>query len=133
MNNPLAKLFERKKWKPEKATLQAFKQRFPYARNVEWTSGEVVDEVLFYYKKTEYLARYSKQGEYLLHKVNLHTVHLPAEIDMELKKLGEIMNVIKIFHKDESIQYEIIHRDEELIRFKSMVDQHGKILETSLL
>jgi len=57
---------------------------------------------------------------------------LPENIKATVAGKGELMNAVMI-NRGNSITYEIIFRDENLVRSVMMLDEKGAILEEKLL
>lgn len=128
MFNPLKNLFRHFYLKPVKKVSVEFKKIFPNAINIEWTSGLTADEAIFYQNEHEYIARFDKRGCLIDYNVNLDITSLPAKVKEVGEQHGEIMNAISIYKKGGITGYEIIFRNEQLIRFTLLMDASGKTI-----
>lgn len=128
MFHPLKKLFHHFYRKPIKKINSEFKKCFPNARNVEWTAGNTYDEAIFYLEGQEYIARFDKKANLIDYNINLDITLLPAIVKETGEKFGEIMNAISIHNKSGLTGYEVIYRDEQLVRFTLMIDSGGNVL-----
>ena len=109
-----------------------FQEQFSDSMNAEWQKNDEVYEVVFYRNEHENIVTYQKDGSLLSLKVNLLLDELPDKITQEGMEHGELMNAIKIEYKDE-IQYELIVRDEMLVRYSLLLNDKGEILNNRQL
>jgi uncharacterized membrane protein YkoI len=128
MFNPLKNLFRHLYLKPVKKVGVEFKKLFPHAINIEWTSGLTSDEAIFYQGEQEYIARFDKRGNLIDYNINLNITSLPAIVKEVGEKHGEIMNAISIYKRDGITGYEIIFRNDQLVRFTLLMNASGNIL-----
>ena len=89
-------------------------------------------EVVFYDDHKETIARINKAGEVEELRINLTFSELPEKIFQSIKSKGEIMNVITI-NKSNDISWEIIYRNQNLVRFLIILDPDGKELSSRQL
>jgi len=133
MFHPLKKLFRHFYRKPVKKINTEFKKCFPAAKNVEWTAGFSFDEAIFYLDDHEYIARFDKKANLIDYNINLDITMLPAIVKETGEKYGEIMNAISIHNKSGLTGYEVIYRNEQLVRFTLMIDSVGNVLNINEL
>jgi len=132
MENFIKKIILGNGIKPSEECLNTFKSNFKKAVNVEWFDRETYYEAIFYKEKLEHIAIFSKLGELIEYKVNLPTGYLPALIKKHLENKGEIMNVV-LRNKGNSIEYEAIIRDADLVRHLILLTNLGKIIDEKQL
>lgn len=132
MNNFLKKLFNQSPFIPPEPILHQLQDKFPGVINVEWNKSGKYYEAIFYKDQLEYIALFSKDGELAGYKMSLSEALLPAQIKQQLVEKGEIMNVV-LNNKGNCITYEVIYRDEKLIRYVMLLNETGSILEEKKL
>ena len=109
------------------AIQQHFQKKFSDAMNAEWQKMDEVYEVVFYHDEHENIATYQKDGLMLSLKINLILEELPNKIKQVGQKFGELMNAIKIEYNEET-QFELIIRDEMLVRYSLLLNEAGELL-----
>ncbi len=57
---------------------------------------------------------------------------MPARVQETAQTHGELMNAIAI-HENDLIEYELIVRDEELVRYFLLVSANGKVIDKERL
>jgi hypothetical protein len=107
------------------AVMESMKKIFPAAKNIEWSHDRSLFEVIFYHEDLEKIARYDDDGTLLEYRVNLPLERIPEKIRKKAESEGEIMNCIE-FHSVDTIRFELIVRDKNLIRYLLLTDQSGK-------
>ncbi|MGB4204703.1 MAG: hypothetical protein WBJ84_03675 [Bacteroidales bacterium] len=105
---------------------QNFALHFPNAKNIEWTSQKDFAEAIFYDRDIEKIARYDKNGNLIETRINISPLNVPEIIQKNLNPEFEIMNCIAV-NSNESVIYELIIRDKQLIRYLATSDDKGKI------
>ena len=110
----------------------AFAEKFGESLNVEWLQTDDFYEAIFYLEEIEHIARFDSTGKILNLKKNLSIQATPLHIKEKAAKHGELMNVIEIF-EDEIVGYELIVRDETLIRFSLLLNEKGGLIHKSKL
>ena len=118
--------------KVPKAVIDSMKQLFPSAKNIEWSHDRSLFEVFFYHDDLEKIARYDNDGTLLEYRVNLPLERIPRRVARRVKSEGEIMNCIE-FHSVDSIRYEFIVRDKNLVRYLLLTDKSGNTLRKEKL
>ncbi|MEL7585958.1 MAG: hypothetical protein AAGU19_04530 [Prolixibacteraceae bacterium] len=111
---------------------EAFNKQFDNPLNTEWTKTDHLYEAVFYKDELEHIASYRSDGELLNLKVNLPLGTIPEPVSAMVKEHGELMNAIAIHEQDE-VKYELIVRDENLIRFFLLVSSSGEVIEKEKL
>jgi hypothetical protein len=112
--------------------LNAFQQKFPKAKDVEWKKKATHFEVSFEmgWKFTDHEVWISPEGEILQHKEDLSSMDLPKAIKEAIKKnyhTFKIDEVVKIYRKTEVFyQVEMEKGREEL---KRIFQPNGKEIE----
>jgi hypothetical protein len=114
------------------AVKEAFIKQFDNPLNTEWSKSEDHYEAVFYKDELEHIASYKINGKLLNLKINMQLDTVPVPILNTVKEHGELMNAIAI-HEQGSVQYELIVRDEELIRYFLLVSSSGEVLEKEKL
>ncbi|WP_423130508.1 hypothetical protein [Gaoshiqia sp. Z1-71] len=110
----------------------AFGQQFATPRNAEWARMKDQYEVVFYNDELEHIARYKGNGERVSLKINLPLDLIPDKIRQAALQHGELMNGIHI-QNQENEQYELIVRDDQLIRYFLLVNETGEVLDKARL
>ncbi|MBN2805086.1 MAG: hypothetical protein JXR22_00365 [Prolixibacteraceae bacterium] len=132
MNNFLKKLFNQSPFVPPELVLHQLSEKFPGVINVEWNKSGNQFEAIFYKDQLEYIALFSKDGELTEYKMSLSEELLPAQIKQNLISKGEIMNAV-LTNKGNAITYEVIIRDNKLIRYVLLLNETGNILQEKKL
>lgn len=132
MINFFTKIFKSSPFSPPEEIINALKEKFPDVINIEWNKSGDSYEAIFYKDSIEYIANFDKDGELKVYKMFLPEGFLPGNILDTVRKKGELMNAVMI-NKGNSITYEIIYRDTDLVRSVMMLNEKGTILEERLL
>jgi hypothetical protein len=109
-----------------------FLAQFGDSINVEWIQADDFYEAIFYLDEAEHIARYDQTGRLLNLKKNLPIQEIPEHIRKKGLEHGEIMNVIEV-RELEIVGYELIVRDEALIRFSLLLNEKGGLIQKSKL
>lgn len=132
MNNFLKKLFNQSPFVPPELIIHRLEEKFQGVINVEWNKAGNFYEAIFYKDQLEYIALFSKDGELSEYKMSLTEAMLPEHIKHQLIEKGEIMNAV-LSNKGNSITYEVIYRDEKLIRYVMLLNETGSIIHEKKL
>ncbi|HEY3372679.1 MAG TPA: hypothetical protein VGK10_17640 [Prolixibacteraceae bacterium] len=132
MKNILGKIFKFSTVNLPAAVKIAFAEKFGESLNVEWIQSDDFFEAIFYLEEIEHIARFDATGKILNLKKNLSIQATPPHIIAKAAKHGELMNVIEIC-EDEIVGYELIVRDETLIRFSLLLNEKGGLINKSKL
>jgi hypothetical protein len=111
---------------------QSFSQNFAGAINVEWSKTDKYYESVFYLNNLEYIAIFSLDGLLMEYRMILPDGYLPEQVKNKLDSMGEIMNKILI-NKGNSLIYEIIVRDKNLVRSLVLMTDLGLVIEEKIL
>jgi hypothetical protein len=132
MMNFFSKIFGDSIFSPPEIVKNSLKERFPTVINVEWNKSGDIYEAIFYKENIECIANFDRSGVLIVYKMFLSEGYLPQNIKTTMMGKGEIMNAVMI-NKGNSITYEIIYRDQELIRYLMLFSEIGNILEERVL
>ncbi|MDP2336346.1 MAG: hypothetical protein Q8N05_07840 [Bacteroidota bacterium] len=110
----------------------SFFEKFGDSRNVEWLHADDFYEAIFYLEDSEHIAHFDTTGKLLNLKRNLSIHTIPEHIKEKAAQHGELMNVIEI-REEEIVGYELIIRDEDLIRFSLLLNEKGGLIQKSKL
>lgn len=132
MINFFTKIFKSSPFSPPDEIINALKNNFPDVINIEWNKSGDSYEAIFYKDSIEYIANFDKDGELKVYKMFLPEGFLPGNIIDIVRKKGELMNAVMI-NKGNSITYEIIFRDTDLVRSVMLLNEKGVIQEERLL
>jgi len=105
---------------------------FTSAKNIEWSRHKSLFEVIFYHDDLEKIARFDTDGTMLEYRINLPLDRIPDAIKKKAAAEGEIMNCIE-FHSVDTIRFEFIVRDKELIRYLLLTDKKGEKIKKEKL
>jgi hypothetical protein len=130
--NIFDKILENHQIQVAEIVLQCFAKNFPAARSIEWNLVDTIYEAVFYETDLEKIVRISANGSIIDTKINLTLNLLPSGVQEALKDIGEIMNIISI-QTNNKLRYELIVRDQNLIRYTVLVNELGEILKKKLL
>jgi len=132
MKNILSKIFKFTSVTLPAPVKIAFAAKFGESLNVEWLQTDDFYEAIFYLEEIEHIARFDSTGKILNLKKNLSIHSIPEHIKEKAAKHGELMNVIEIC-EDEIVGYELIVRDESLIRFSLLLNEKGGLIHKNKL
>jgi len=132
MKNILSKIFNFSSVSMPEAVKDSFFQKFGDSINVEWLHSDDFYEAIFYLEDIEYIARFDSTGKLLNLKKNLPIHATPEHIKQKAALHGELMNVIEI-REEEIVGYELIVRDETLIRFSLLLNEKGGLIQKNKL
>ncbi len=132
MKSFLKYIFLGKRKLPPQKVLDSFKNQFGNSLNIEWEKVKDEFEAIFYFDNIEQIARYNAECELISLKKNLTINNLSDEIADIARSYGEVMNVIETI-QNEITNYEIIYRDEALVRYSLLLDEKGQILNHNIL
>ena len=130
--NFFSKIFGDSIFSPPEIVKDSLKERFPAVINVEWNKTGDIYEAIFYKDNIECIANFDRSGTLIVYKMFLSEDFLPQNIKSTMLGKGEIMNAVMI-NKGNSITYEIIYRDKELILYLMLFSEIGVILEERVL
>ncbi len=132
MMNFFSKFFGGALFLPPDAVKNALAEKFPDVINIEWNKSGDVYEAIFYKDSIEHIANFDKKGVLSVYKMFLPEGFLPENIKSKVAGKGELMNAVMI-NSGNSITYEIIYRDKDLVRSVMLLNEKGIILEEKLL
>lgn len=132
MKNIFSKLFKFTTVNVPQLVRDTFLAQFGDSINVEWIQTDDFFEAIFYLDEAEHIAHYDQTGKLLNLKKNLPIQEIPEHIREKGLEHGEIMNVIEI-REGEIVGYELIVRDEALIRFSLLLNEKGGLIQKSKL
>jgi len=132
MKNILSKIFKFSSVSLPEAVKNSFSEKFGDSINVEWLQTDDFFEAIFYHEDIEHIAHFDCTGKLLNLKKNLSVHDAPVHIKEKAAQHGEIMNVIEI-SEEEIVGYELIVRDEGLIRFSLLLNEKGGLIQKSKL
>ena len=111
---------------------ESFLEKFGSSINVEWLYADDFYEAIFYLNDTEHIAYFDLSGKLLTLKKNLSIHQAPNHIKEKAALHGELMNVIEI-SENEIVGYELIIRDEALIRYSLLLNEKGGLIQKTKL
>jgi hypothetical protein len=132
MKNILSKFFKFSSVSLPSKVKESFLEKFGESINVEWLHSDEFYEAIFYLEEIEHIAHFDNTGKLLNLKRNLPIHTTPEHIKEKAALHGELMNVIEI-REDEIVGYELIVRDEALIRFSLLLNEKGGLIHKSKL
>lgn len=122
----------RSKVHPNSEVAKAFNEKFPNSISVEWSHRDDDFEAVFYFENIECIALYDKSGKLILLKRNLSLDTLPSLVAQQAQQEGELMNAV-VVESEDSVVYEIIVRDEALLRYVVYIDENGYVTGKKIL
>jgi hypothetical protein len=132
MKNIFSKIFKFSTVSLPTEVKESFAEKFGDSINVEWLQSDDFYEAVFYNNDIEHIAHFDSDGNLLNLKKNLSLAKTPPHILQKAKLHGELMNAIEISEK-EVVGYELIVRDEALIRFSLLLNEKGGLIHKSKL
>lgn len=132
MKNIFSKIFKFSNVSLPEAVENSFFEKFGESINIEWLHSDDFYEAIFYLDEIEHIAHFDPSGKLLNLKKNLTVQAAPEHIKKKAAQHGELMNVIEI-REDEIVGYELIVRDEALIRFSLLLNEKGGLIQKSKL
>lgn len=132
MDDFLKKIIDGNSVTPSDVCLNAFKQKFGDALNVDWYEKGEFFEAIFYKEKIEHIAIFDLEGTLIEYKTYLPEGYLPESIKSIAETKGEIMSSV-MRNKGNRIEYEIIVRDASLTRYLITLTDMGSLIEEKML
>lgn len=132
MKNILSKIFKFTSVSVPAEVKSAFAAQFGDSINEEWLQTDDFYEAIFYFEEIEHIAHYDATGKLLNLKKNLPIHTIPEHIKTKAARHGELMNVIEI-REDVIVGYELIVRDDTLIRYSLLLNENGGLIQKSKL
>ncbi len=132
MKNILSKIFRFSNVLLPEAVKDSFQEKFGNSINVEWLQTDDFYEAIFYFEEIENIAHFDSRGKLLNLKKNMSIHSIPNHIKEKASQHGELMNVIEI-SEEGVVGYELIIRDEDLIRFSLLLNENGGLIHKSKL
>lgn len=132
MKNIFSKIFKFSNVSLPDAVKDSFMEKFGSSINTEWLETDNFYEAIFYLNDIEHIAHFDSAGKLLNLKKNLSVAMAPEHIKQKAAEHGEIMNVIEI-SEETIVGYELIVRDEALIRFSLLLNEKGGLIHKSKL
>jgi len=132
MKNILTKILKFSKVTIPAKVKASFLEKFGDSLNVEWLHTDESYETIFYLEEIEHIAHFDTNGKLINLKKNLPLHTAPAQIIQKAALHGELMNVIEI-REEEIVGYELIVRDETLIRFSVLLNEKGGLIQKNKL
>lgn len=111
---------------------ESFASNFSETKNTEWSRHRGLFEVIFYHEGKEKIARFDYSGTLLEYRINLQLASIQQSVSEKAASEGEIMNCIE-FHSVDTIRYEFIIRDENLVRYLLLTDMQGNKIKKERL
>lgn len=128
MKNILSKIFKFSSVSLPPKVKDSFFEKFGDSINVEWLHADDFYEAIFYLEEIEHIAHFDTTGKLLNLKKNLPISSTPLHIKEKANLHGELMNVIEI-REVEIVGYELIIRDETLIRYSLLLNEKGGLIQ----
>jgi hypothetical protein len=132
MKNILSKIFKFSTVSLPTSVKESFLEKFGESINVEWLHSDDFYEAIFYLEEVEHIAHFDSTGKLLNLKKNLSIQGTPEHIKKKATEHGELMNVIEI-REEEIVGYELIVRDDALIRFSLLLNEKGGLIQKNKL
>jgi hypothetical protein len=132
MKNILSKIFKFSTVTLPEDVKNSFSEKFGDSINIEWIRTDDFYEAIFYHEEIEHIAHFDSKGKLLNLKKNLSIHSVPQHIKEKASEHGELMNVIEI-SEQQIVGYELIVRDEALIRFSLLLNERGGLIQKSKL
>jgi hypothetical protein len=125
-------LFQRKQFKVPQTVINGFVSAFNHSINIEWSKSGKFFEALFYDNEIEKIGRFDKKGNLIDIRTNISPSSLPEPAKTVASSKGEIMNAI-IINKDNKSYYEVIVRENPLLRILLLISENAEILSKKVL
>jgi hypothetical protein len=118
------KIFKLSSPRQPRAVKQSLLKHFPDAKSIEWGVNGELHEAVFYDRDIEKIARFNQTGKLEECRVNTPVNEIPSFVKSNIEPEFEIMNCIAVY-ASETMNYELIVRNDEFIRFHLLVDSLG--------
>ena len=128
MKNILTKLLKFSKISIPAKVRASFLEKFGDSLNVEWMHMDESYEAIFYLDGNEHIAHFDMIGKLINLKKNLPLYTAPGFIIQKAALHGELMNIIEI-REEEIVGYELIVRDQSMIRFSILLNEKGGLIQ----
>jgi len=120
----LRNLFNRGEARTPKTLKNSLLKHFPKAKNVEWSRYNELYEAMFYDEEVEKIARFDQNGKLVECRINTSFTEIPSFVKSNIEPDYEIMSCIVVYASD-NMNYELIVRNSELIRYSLLMDSLG--------
>lgn len=120
-----------KKNGPNKEVLNSLGLLFPNSRNIEWSCEAELFEAIFTENDFEKIAKFDQLGNLIEVRTNNNPESLPLHIAEKVKKHGTVMNVIHISNRLFGESYELIIKDNWMVRHLFITDDKGNVITHS--
>ena len=117
---------------PPESVEEAMIRHFSDAVNLEWFFENGLYEAIFYLDNREYIAKFDSNAKLTDYRINLSLDEIPENIAQAIDPQKELMNLVEI-HKNNTLQYELILRNKDLVRFVALFNQFGERLSEKQL
>lgn len=117
---------------PPEEIERAMFQHFSDAVNIEWFFEGGLYETIFYLDNKEFIAKFDQTARLVDYRINLPLDAIPSCIAHSIDPQKEVMNLVEI-HQNNSVLYELILRNKDLIRFVSHFNHLGERLSEKQL
>lgn len=112
--------------------INGFVSTFNHSINIEWSKSGKFFEALFYDNEIEKIGRFDKKGNLIEIRTNISPSSLPEPAKTVASSKGEIMNAI-IINKDNKSYYEVIVRENPVLRILLLISENAEILSRKVL
>ena len=115
---------------------EAFKTKFPDAKNVEWKDKLTAFLAIYEEGDVKYQSKFNSKGEWLQTEKEIDEDDLPAEVKDGLSKSKftewEIKSVAEIENNNNDIQYRLFVRKSGIEKKYLYFDKDGKLIKDSI-
>lgn len=114
---------------------EAFREKYPDSKNVEWKDRLSAFQVDYELGDTHFTSKFSSKGEWLQTETAIGEAALPGEVKEGFGKskftAWELKSVARIENKDSDIQYRLMVRKSGVEKKYLYFDETGKLLKDS--
>jgi len=104
--------------------ISSLESHFKGVSGVEWSRHNEMWEAIFFDEEITKIARFDDGGKLVEYRVNISPDSIPSPICEAATGEWEIMNCIAVYTSDR-LDYELIVRNADLIRYQMWVDSLG--------
>jgi len=134
MKNPeyIGKLFRQQRKNIPSVVAGSLNANFAGAIGIEWTLQDKLFEAIFFHDNAEKIARFDQTGRLTEYRINIPPDEIPVNVKNAVAKELEIMNCILVSISGVKT-YELIVRNQELLRYQLLIDSEGSQINLKIL
>lgn len=128
----IGKLFRQQRKNIPSVVAGSLNANFAGATGIEWTLQDKLFEAIFFHDNAEKIARFDQTGRLTEYRINIPPDEIPVNVKNAVAKELEIMNCILVSISGIKT-YELIVRNQKLLRYQLLIDSEGSQINLKIL